>query len=200
LKASDDAWVRSVAESLEHSTVEAIEGVRRLALELRPPTLDDLGLWAALGDLAQRYDEQNDITVDYEWRGARERLPADLELILYRIAQEALTNVVKHSQATRASIEVDRRPREISVTVTDDGIGIDPSVEPVRDERGLGLGIFGMVERTTLVGGCLRVTHVEPRGTSVVAVVPLALAERILHPAGAASSGAATEGSDHRHD
>ncbi len=180
LKSSDHASVRAVAESLEHSTVEAIESVRRLALELRPPSLDDLGLWAALGDLAQRYGEQHDLDVTYDWQGPRERLPAELELVLYRIAQEAVTNVVKHARASRASIDVERQRDEVTITITDNGVGIDSGIAPVRDERGLGLGIFGMVERTTLVGGYLRVVPASPRGTSIVAVVPLAHAERIM--------------------
>jgi two-component system sensor histidine kinase UhpB len=184
LKSSSDAQVRSVAESLEQSTVDAIEGVRRLALELRPPALDDLGLWAALGDLAQRFGDRNDLRVDYEWRGTKERLPADLELVLYRIAQEAMTNVAKHALATHARIEVDRRPSSVSLAITDDGVGFDGASPPVRDERGLGLGIFGMVERTMLVGGTLRVLPISPRGTSIVAIVPLGRVERVLTPTG----------------
>ena len=178
LKSSDQEPVRAVAESLESSTVDAIEGVRRLALELRPPTLDDLGLQAALGGLAQRYGEQHDMRVDYEWRGSRERLPEELELVLYRIAQEALTNVVKHARATTVGITLERGQHHVTLTVTDNGIGFEPTAASIRDERGLGLGIFGMVERTALVGGTLRVVPVRPQGVSIVAVVPLAVAER----------------------
>jgi two-component system, NarL family, sensor histidine kinase UhpB len=180
LRSSDNAQVRSAAESMAQATVDALEGVRRLALELRPPALDDLGLWAALGELAQRYGEKYQLDVDYGWHGARERLPADLELVLYRIAQEAMTNVVKHSGATWASIEVERRSGEVVLTVSDNGTGFEPTVPAVRDERGLGLGIFGMVERTALVGGELRIEPVEPRGVSIVAIIPLALAVRIM--------------------
>lgn len=183
LKSSDHLPVRAVAESLESSTVDAIEGVRRLALELRPPTLDDLGLQAALGGLAQRYGEQHDMTVNYEWRGARERLPEELELVLYRIAQEALTNVVKHARATRVDITLERGEHHVTLTVTDNGIGFEPTAASIRDERGLGLGIFGMVERTALVGGTLKVVPERPRGVSIVAVVPLAVAERRTEPA-----------------
>ncbi len=182
LTSSDNEQLRAAARSLEDSTVNAIEGVRRLALELRPPALDDLGLWAALGELAQRFGEQHGLSVEYHWTGSRERLPEELELVLYRIAQEAMTNVVKHARATRADISVERKPGEVTLTVTDDGVGFVPSVPQVRDERGLGLGIFGMVERTALVGGTLKVVPAKPRGASIVAVIPLRLATRILEP------------------
>jgi two-component system sensor histidine kinase UhpB len=195
LKASDHDQVRAAAEALELSTVDAIEGVRRLALELRPPALDDLGLWAALGELAQRYADRGGIVVDYDWRGSRERLPADLELVLYRIAQEALTNVEKHSRASRASIVVSRQPHEVVLSIRDDGVGIAASSPEHRDERGLGLGVFGMVERSSLVGGTLRITPVEPHGVAVDAIIPLALAERIMEPATDVGVARSTNGS-----
>ena len=180
LKSSETKEVRAVAESLEVSTVNAIEGVRRLALELRPPALDDLGLHDALGELAQRYSDQHGMTVDYEWKGSRERLPKELELVLYRIAQEAMTNIVKHSRATHTVMVLQRQQREVELKVSDNGIGIDQLNSMTRDHRGLGLGIFGMVERTALVGGELKVMPATPHGASIVATVPLARAQKIL--------------------
>lgn len=180
LKSSEDHILRDAAEMLEASTVEAIEGVRRLALELRPPALDDLGLREALADLAQRYGEQGGIEVNYQWHGHRGRLPHELELVLYRIAQEAMTNVAKHSGADRAEIILDRDVDKVVLRVTDNGRGFDPAAVTSRDERGLGLGIFGMVERTTLVGGSLHLEHTSPTGVTVVAVVPLARARKIM--------------------
>lgn len=181
LKGSALAEVRDVASRLETSTVEAIEGVRRLALELRPPALDDLGLREALADLAQRYSEQSHIAVEYRWNAPRQRLPADLELVLYRIAQEAMTNVLKHSGATNATISVDQQGRDMVLTITDDGRGLDAEWAEQRDLRGLGLGIFGMSERTSLVGGHLHIASASPSGASVIARVPMARASRILH-------------------
>lgn len=194
LRSSDNETIRTAAESMAESTVDALEGVRRLALELRPPALDDLGLWAALGELAQRYGEKYQLAVAYDWHGSRERLPADLELVLYRIAQEAMTNIIKHAGATEASIDVERRSGEVVLTVSDNGRGFDPGLPTVRDERGLGLGIFGMVERTALMGGGLRVEPMEPHGTSIVAIIPLAHAVRIMSRASDAQSLATLEG------
>ncbi|HEV2128089.1 MAG TPA: sensor histidine kinase [Thermomicrobiales bacterium] len=183
LKSSEHEPVRACAEALEQSTVDAIEGVRRLALELRPPALDDLGLWAALAELAQRYEERYDLRVAYEWKGSRERLARDLELVLYRIAQEAMTNVVKHARASHVQLALSRSADEVALSISDDGVGFDAGRVSRRDDRSLGLGIFGMIERSALVGGSLRVVPLHPRGTRIEAIVPLALVERIMESA-----------------
>lgn len=180
MKSSRHTDVQQVAESLEASTVEAIEGVRRLALELRPPALDDLGLREALADMAQRYSEQTDIPVGYQWNGPRERLPAELELVLYRIAQEAMTNVLKHAHASRADITVTQVDADMVLTIVDNGQGFDPDTVVQRDVRGLGLGVFGMAERTSLVGGNLGIEAAEPYGVRVVATVPIGRMHKVL--------------------
>ncbi len=173
LKTSPNQDVRGTAAALEEMTVEALEGVRRLALELRPPALDDLGLQAALGDLTQRFADQLGITIDYQARGSRGRLAADVELVLYRIAQEALTNVAKHAQATHCWVDLDRGQEDVTLSVRDDGRGFDPAQETRRDGRGLGLGLFGMEERVTLVGGTFRIWSRPRHGTEIFAYIPL---------------------------
>jgi two-component system sensor histidine kinase UhpB len=174
LKASPSPEVRETAARLEEMTVEAIEGVRRMAVELRPPALDDLGLLAALGDLAQRFADQLGIPVDYQARGPRGRLPAEVELVLYRIAQEALTNVAKHAGARHVWIDLDRGLADVSLSVRDDGQGFDPATPRASDERGLGLGLFGMEERVALVGGSFKVWPRRGGGTEIFAFIPLA--------------------------
>jgi two-component system sensor histidine kinase UhpB len=173
LKASDDVTVHDLAESLEQMTSEALESVRRLALELRPPALDDLGLLAALGDLAQRYSDQLEIPVDYEARGDRGRLNPDIELVLYRVAQEALTNVAKHANAAAAWIDLDRTESDVTLSIRDDGDGYDLTNVVDSDDLGLGLGLFGMEERVSLVGGRFRVWSEPGKGTEVFAYIPL---------------------------
>ncbi len=173
LKASPDAGVNAMAETLEEMTVEALEGVRRLALELRPPALDDLGLSAALGELAQRFAEQLDVPVDYRSRGLRGRLPSEVELVLYRVAQEALTNVAKHANARHVSLDLDRSPDDVTISIRDDGRGFDPAVVAASDGRGLGLGIFGMEERVALVGGRFKIWSRPGNGTEIFAFIPL---------------------------
>jgi two-component system, NarL family, sensor histidine kinase UhpB len=156
LKGSPDPTVHSMAATLEEMTVEALEGVRRLALELRPPALDDLGLSAALGELAQRFAEQLDVPVDY------------------RVAQEALTNVAKHATARKIWLDVDRTVDDVTISIRDDGRGFDRAVTAGSDGRGLGLGIFGMEERVALVGGRFRIWSKPGVGTEIFAFIPLA--------------------------
>lgn len=172
-KGASDARVRELAESLEPMTVEAIESVRRLALELRPPALDDLGLREALAGLAQRFGESDGLVVELEYHGARERLVPEVELVLYRIAQEALTNVSKHARAGHAWLRLERTADEVKLFIMDDGSGLSGNSTRGRDISGLGLGIFGMVERAMLVGGTLTVEPREPSGTIVQAHVPI---------------------------
>ncbi len=171
MKASPSDDVREKASELEEMTVEAIEGVRRLALDLRPPALDDLGLHEALGDLAQRFGEQLRFPVVYTSSGIRDRLPAEVELVLYRVAQEALINVAKHSGATRAGITVHRDLDTVTMTVRDDGRGFSLASLPKTDGRGLGL--FGMEERLALVGGSLEIQSRLSGGTIVTGRIPL---------------------------
>lgn len=173
MKSSPNDDMRATAGELEDMTVEAIEGVRRLALELRPPSLDDLGLRESLGDLAERFGKQLGIPVEYQPRVGRDRLPAEIELVLYRVAQEAMTNVGKHAGATVASINLTRRGEIVTLTVTDNGGGFDPAIASKQDDRGLGLGLFGMEERVVLVGGTLQIISRQNVGTAVIATIPL---------------------------
>ena len=173
LKSSPHEAVRTTAENLETLTVEAIEGVRRLALELRPPALDDLGVREALGDLAQRFSENTGVQVELEVTGSRDRLAPEAELVLYRVAQEAMTNVVKHARATEARITLARWPDRVDLTVDDNGTGFDPANNRPRDSRGLGLGLFGMEERVVLVGGTLAIRALVPSGTRIAVSLPL---------------------------
>ena len=173
LKSSPNPEVRLTAAALEEMTVEALEGVRRLALELRPPALDDLGLHAALADLAQRFGEQLNIPVEITTRGPRGRLPSEVELVLYRVAQEALTNVAKHADATRVNIDLERQTDDVTLSVVDDGVGFHPERETAGDGRGLGLGLFGMAERVSLVGGAFSIWSRPRQGTEIFAFIPL---------------------------
>ena len=180
LKHSSNQELRATAEALENLTVEAIESVRRLALELRPPALDDLGLRDALADLAQRFEDQLGIPITLEVGGLRGRLAGEVELVLYRVAQEALTNVGKHARATRVNLKLACDDSGVTVTIEDDGRGFDPVLKSVRDGRGIGLGLFGMEERVGLVGGTLSIDKVDPHGTRIAAHIPLNGDEPVL--------------------
>lgn len=162
-----------LTEELERMTVQSLESVRRLALELRPPALDDLGLFDALAELCQRFSDQLGIPVRFEHRGSRSRVPKEVELVVYRVAQEALTNIAKHAGASHAWVQFDRTETEMTISIRDDGKGIDPRVPRRPDDQGLGLGLFGMEERVALAGGSFRIWRRGTHGTEVFALIPL---------------------------
>ena len=160
----------NAAADLREFVVSTLQDVRRLAVELRPKALDDFGLFPALERLAQTFTEQMGIETDVEASLGGERLPPEIETALYRIVQEALTNVVKHARASRVSISLVRKSHSVSVVIEDDGVGMTTASS---DGTGLGLGIIGMRERVGLLDGRLEVESDEGRGTTIVAEVPL---------------------------
>jgi signal transduction histidine kinase len=159
---------RAALTALRDQVASTLQDVRRLALELRPAALDDFGLVPALERLAGTVGEQTGLRVDLETQLADERLPSEIETTVYRIVQEALTNVAKHAEADRVSVFVRRDERGIVTLVEDDGKGFDPSREAAD-----GLGLVGMRERLALVGGRLDIEPVPGSGTTLVAEVPL---------------------------
>ncbi len=164
--AGDDG--RAAVASVRELVVSTLQDVRRLAVELRPSALDDFGLAPALERLVETFREQTGIRVDFESNVGEERLPSEIETALYRIVQEALTNVVKHAQASRVSILLTRRDGSVAAVVEDDGSGFDSSVTSHE-----GLGLVGMHERVGLVGGRLRIESAAGSGATLVAEVPL---------------------------
>jgi signal transduction histidine kinase len=149
--------------------VTTLQDVRNLAVELRPKALDDFGLVAALERLTAGFSEQTGIDVDLEARLDDERLPGEIETALYRIVQEALTNIVKHARAQRVSILVVRKPSSAAVVIEDDGTGFS---QPGASDRG-GLGLVGMRERVRLLDGRFEIESSPGAGTTLVAEVPL---------------------------
>jgi signal transduction histidine kinase len=167
--ARSDEEAEHVEAALRELVVQALQDVRSLAVELRPTALDDFGLVAATERLAETFAERSGIAVAVEPNLGAERLPAETETVLYRLVQEALTNVVKHAAATRVSIVLTRRNGGVSAIVEDDGRGFTP-----HDVRNDALGLVGMRERLALLGGTLAVESTPGAGTSLVAFVPLA--------------------------
>jgi two-component system, NarL family, sensor histidine kinase DevS len=165
--ASSDAD-RAALSFLRELVVTTLQDVRRLAVELRPSALDDFGLATAVERLAETFREQTGVQVDLEAQLGDGRLPSEVETALYRIVQEALTNVVKHAGATRVSILLTHRDRSVAAVIEDDGAGFDPAA--VREDV---LGLAGMRERVGLVGGRLRIEAAAGTGTTIVAEVPV---------------------------
>jgi signal transduction histidine kinase len=171
LKALEDAVdtddARASASMLRGLVVSTLQEVRRLAVELRPAALDDFGLVAALDRLADTIREKTGVEVEVEAHLGDARLEPSLETTLYRIVQEALTNVVKHADARRVSISVVRKDGSISAVVEDDGRGFD--VEGARDDA---LGLLGMRERVGLVGGRISIESTPGVGTTLAVEFP----------------------------
>jgi signal transduction histidine kinase len=159
---------RAALSSLRELVVSTLQDVRRLAVELRPSALDDFGLATAVERLAATFREQTGVQVDLEAQLGDGRLPSEVETALYRIVQEALTNVVKHAGATQVSILLTHRDASVAAVIEDDGAGFDPT--SVGHDV---LGLAGMRERVGLVGGRLRIEAAEGAGTTIVAEVPL---------------------------
>jgi signal transduction histidine kinase len=171
---SSDPEVLSNVQELRELTAGALDSVRRLAVDLRPAALDDLGLGPALQAYVDRYSRTWPIATTVEVDGLKRRLPADVELVLYRVVQEALTNVAKHSRASQVKVSLRRRRNEVTVSIEDNGVGFD--ADHPADSDTSHLGIFGMRERLTLVGGDVEVVSTKGGGARVVARVPLSVA------------------------
>jgi len=142
-----------------------IANLRALISELRPAALDELGLAAALVGLGRRSREVEGLDVAVQVETAVDELDHDLQTAIYRLAQEALTNVGRHAKAGRVDVRVQRSAEGVCVSVADDGAGFDRSA-PTE-----GFGLAGMQERAALMGGRLELTT-SPQGTTVLAVFP----------------------------
>jgi signal transduction histidine kinase len=165
-EAKTDEERTAALAGVREQVVETLHDVRRLAVELRPKALDDFGLVAALERLRETFAEQTGMRVELEAQ-IGDRLPTDVETALYRIVQEALTNVVKHAQASSISIVLARSPRAVTAVIEDDGRGFAPAAGTD------GLGLLGMGERLALLGGKLKLESSRGAGTTIVAEVPL---------------------------
>lgn len=167
---SDLAAARQVLESLRHATSEAVENVRRLIRDLRPSLLDDLGLVPAISWYVENYLAPAGVEAKLEVSGREERLPPAVEIALFRVVQEALTNIVKHAQAKTAHICLQFAPAAIVGDIEDDGIGF--SVDTVRLNRSEGIGLLGMEERIELLKGKLEIESKPGKGARVHFEIP----------------------------
>lgn len=149
-----------------------VSDARRIIANLRPTTLDDLGLAATVFLEVERLREDG-YRVDHEESLGEERLPETVEIALYRIAQEALTNMRKHAGARLVRIGLRREGEEVRLVVSDDGRGFDPAAPPLESGPGERVGLVGMQERVGALGGVLEVESYPGAGTSVSATIPL---------------------------
>lgn len=167
-------------EKLRQKTNDILEGVRRYSQDLRPSIVDDLGLLPALEWLTSETSKQHKIVADVQVLGEEQRLAPESELALFRIAQEALTNVRKHAQASQARVIVAFGDGRVRLTVSDNGQGFEQT-QSIGDLPGRGkLGLVGMQERARLVGGTLNIESQPGKGTVVQVEIPVEL--RKIYP------------------
>ncbi len=151
---------------------QTVEQMRNVLTDLHPAILDDFGLVAALRWYARHFARNADLAVLLEVEEPRStpRLPSDLEIALFRIAQEALTNVVKHAHATLATLNLTIIDQTIRLVISDDGVGFNPSA-PRRPKQRWSLGLLSMQERVAVVGGRLVIDSAPGQGTRIIAEV-----------------------------
>ncbi len=174
IRAGLGAEARPWLEESIAAVTDAIRQTRNFSLDLRPSILDDFGLGAALRWCAERQAQRAGLAVELEADLPGERPPAHVETACFRIAQEALTNVVRHAGARRVCVEARRRGREIHLSVRDDGCGFDPASARAGAAGAGGFGLLGMQERARLAGGEITVESRPGQGTLVRVRIPLA--------------------------
>ena len=154
-------------KELENLAEQTIENLRRLTRALRPIYLEDLGLVTALEMLAREISQVNSLIVDFQKTGNERRLSREVELSLYRIAQEALNNVAKHSGATRADLSIRYSDSEITLMISDNGHGFVAPASPTEFAPNGHFGLLGIHERADLIGARLGIESTQGQGTRI---------------------------------
>jgi two-component system sensor histidine kinase UhpB len=186
LSAAIPERLRPQLDELRETARQGTEDVRRIARQLRPEALEDLGLQSALAALATAVGEQAHVRVHRHLEPPQRPLSEEQELVIYRVAQEAMTNVARHADARAVELRLERAGDEVVLTVRDDGRGLSPAASKSSH------GIRGMRERAMLIGAEFTIKPAPERGTEIRLAIPLGRSQ----PAGAVRtpSQAATNG------
>jgi signal transduction histidine kinase len=162
--------IKTIVDRLQELSRQMSQGLYNMVHDLRPAQLDDLGLVPAIKSLLDSECYPKGMAVTFEVNGTQKRVDSLIETVLFRVAQEALTNVTRHAGTNKASVCLDYAPEAVTLGVLDSGKGFDPN-EPLRPPRGWGLE--GMRERVEAVGGRLILHSAPGHGTTVQVVIPL---------------------------
>jgi signal transduction histidine kinase len=155
---------------------DLLQQTRRISLDLRPPLLDDLGLVPALRWYVNQQAERTGLQANFVADPLVDDVPPPIRIACFRLAQEAITNVVRHAQARTLTVELSRADTSLRLIVRDDGKGFDVGAAKARADRGASLGLLGMMDRAALAGGSARVISSPGNGTTVEIVLPLEIA------------------------
>lgn len=167
LSGDDNGPIADGLDELIHMTDSTIATVRRIASELRPSLLDDFGLVAAIEYQVQEFGRRTAIASDFVSKSESIDLGTERNTAVYRIVQEALTNIARHASARNVSVELEERPDQINLTIRDDGRGMLEATT-----RGKSLGMIGMHERSRMIGGELKIETMPAAGTTVRLRIP----------------------------
>ena len=162
-------YLRDSAEIIER----LIEQVRNLSIELRPSLLDDLGLIAALRWHIDRIKQRSGLNLRFVPNNVDGHLNCDIEIACFRVVQEALTNILRHSKAKNVKVELNLEDNKLHLFISDDGVGFDLKNIKIRILQGASLGLLNMQERVSLINGKLKITTAPNQGTEIHAYFPL---------------------------
>jgi len=177
LMETEPALAEQRVQELERLSAGAVDDLRQMIADLRPAQLDDLGLVPALRDMANNVAARSQMQIEMNVLGSRRRLRAEVETILYRLAQEALNNAARHSHATRVTIKLDFSGQAVALDIRDNGVGFSPEAVLKSQAPRRAWGLLGMQERVALVGGTVEIDAAPGKGTRLRAHIPVQAAE-----------------------
>jgi signal transduction histidine kinase len=177
LNLADEQLADASLEEIQALNEQTITDLRRLTRALRPLYLEDLGLVAALEMLVRETGHESEIVVDFQRIGAERRLPPDIELALYRMMQEGLSNVIRHSHAEKSTLSIQFTTQEVILTISDDGHGFEVPESPAEFAPSGHFGLLGIHERAELIGARLDIHSTLGEGTQLVVSLPLGVGD-----------------------
>ncbi len=177
---------REQVEECVQIVQQAIQQVREMSINLRPSLLDDLGLQPALRWYLDQQMQRASLEIDLKCVVTKGQIPSDIETACFRIVQESVTNILRHAQARKVSVNIDLVQNTLSLEIRDDGVGFDMADARERAVQGLSCGLLGMQERAELLGGTLTIESTPGAGTRLKSAFPLEVAPpAILQPSAA---------------
>jgi signal transduction histidine kinase len=162
----------SLAE-IEEMITQTMAELRRLTRALRPIYLEDLGLVTALHTMTQEMSQSSSIQINFQFEGEEKRLTDNIEIALFRISQEALSNILRHSEATEAAVNIDFRQTEVLLKISDNGKGFIPPSNPGLLSNLGHFGLLGIYERAELIGASISVDSEIDQGTTIRLAIPI---------------------------
>lgn len=161
-------------KNLKKTVRDNLKDVRKIIYDLRPMSLDDLGLIPTVQRYASVFSEETSIEIEVRVLNESSDLNSIVEIAAFRIVQESLSNIRKHSKSKHASIKIEATTKKLYIVINDDGIGFDTeNIYKNNDSINGGFGLIGMNERAELLGGSLQITSIKGKGTKVIMTIPI---------------------------